>query len=217
MPHASPASNQPPKRTAADSPPEPKARRRVRLASRLILLVVPLMALITGVQQLLSPLGSVELNTAQRTAVAQAYGAVPGQTPTRLSLRLDDPALWERLVAAAPGLAMGAALALLAYALWRIETHLDAGGSPFTARAQGTYTRANLALTICWALTLVVYIAPLVMVVDTGGGRPDVLGFYADQARTLTMMAAGVSIISMTMHRVYQRGRIASDELETIA
>jgi hypothetical protein len=95
----------------------------------LALFLGPAIPLGIGVTQLIRPSVTVSLTDKQQAAIDGVYN-MPGTdaSVSRVIVLMDHPGFWDRLVAAGPALLLGLLLALLSYALWRIEINLSANG-----------------------------------------------------------------------------------------
>lgn len=121
-------------------------------AENLLLIVGPIIPGATAVGALWRPSLDTPLTDKQAAAINGVYeyaGAKPSSV-SDVHVVLDHPGIGDRLVAAGPSLAFTVLLALLAYALWRIEINMSAGSRPYTAKDAQVFRRATRWLWTGW-------------------------------------------------------------------
>jgi hypothetical protein len=125
-------------------------------AENLLLIAAPLIPAGMAVAALLRPGVETPLTDKQAAAINGAYEYATGKPSTvrTVYVRMDDPSIGDRLVAAGPSLTFAVLLGLLAYALWRIEINMSAGARPYTAKDAQVFRRATRWLWTGWWVVL---------------------------------------------------------------
>lgn len=181
----------------------------------MMLWIAPGAPLLVGTTQLLRPQVTVTLDGKDRAAINRVYDmpGIDASTVRSVTVRLDDPGIVDRLIAAGPSLLFGALLMFVAYALWRIEINLSATGK-YTPKDGRVLAAASRWLWHGWWFIIASELAIGFWWRDTPGTGTWYLSSVAtpfDHASLMTLMITAVVAI---ITRIYRNGAKAYAELE---
>lgn len=171
--------------------------------------------LLMGAMQLWHPQVNVHLDGEEREAINRVYEmhGAGASTVRDVSVRLDDPSIADRLIAAGPSLLFGALLVFVAYALWRIEINLSATGR-YTPKDGRVLSAASRWLWRGWWFLIAAEIGVSLWWRDvpaSGDWFTRSVGTPFDHASLMTLMITAVVAI---IARIYRNGARAYAELE---
>lgn len=175
--------------------------------SHAALFLAPLVPLMNGISGLVRPTTNATLSDEQQHVLSKEFGH--GVTVEQVTVRLDGPSVLERIAVAAPSLVFGAILALLGYALWRIEINLSATGR-YTPRDSKLLRRAAQWTWYGWWAVLALTLLGASLFSGLQGGSKD-FPFLADP---MLFFLFSVSAVMTVAHRVYLSGKKAWTELQ---
>ena len=179
------------------------------------LFAVPCIPLVTAVQEFLAPRMMVRAQGVQGERVNGVYDYAPGVAShvSHLVVRLDAPALVDRVVFALPSVVFAALLAMVSYALWRVEINMTGHTRAYTDKDAQVLGRTDKWLFSGWVAVIALELgASLWFQRQVGDGTSSFpVGIHHD-ASSLRVRAM-VAMMS-EMGRVYARGRRAHQELE---
>lgn len=179
------------------------------------LFLIPAAPLGYGVVQLIAPQVTVDLTDKQEKAINAVYNMPGGSASSVDAVRvaLDNPSFMDRLIAAGPSLGFGLILAVVIYALWRIEINLSATGK-YTEKDDRVLRKASKLMWNGFWVLLFLEIAVTVWWHDAPQSDHWWLSSVTtpfDNASMMALMASGVMAV---IGRIYRSGARAYRELE---